>query len=425
LSATILEVIQGPCEGNQAHFALNTELIETLNRVMRAKVVNDCVEEEEIELKKTAVDIFQGLLEGQGEKSVVYERLLSVIHLDVIQLTSIKNNESFVIEDEVRNTKKDLFDEKKILQTECFVLLQMLCDFKPTLNDEIGIDRNANSEAACIEIIWRGSIHRRFFHVPKVCEFLAKSSKDALVEFVDRSNAENKLIDFLNRSHDLFREVKHQQLLNEEKIFNINLSQIFSRENLDRTTWITFIVTLIINVLFLVYYDTDSNKNHTLPSQIVLIIHFLNYLQSVMAFCNLIFFLVVRSPVNYQTIKAAGYDTFNAILFTATDAMTMYYFFYLVISLLGLYVADYYISLLLLDIVVKISTLRDLLNAVLIPRKILAMTGLLALFANYIFAYFIVSIIFYLFFYFLFLYFLFLYFFYHFFYFHFFIPIKK
>ena len=49
VSATILEVIQGPCERNQEHFALNTELIETLNRLMRAKTMRDCVEEEELE----------------------------------------------------------------------------------------------------------------------------------------------------------------------------------------------------------------------------------------------------------------------------------------------------------------------------------------------------------------------------------------
>jgi hypothetical protein len=89
LSATILEVIQGPCGGNQSHFALNTELIETLNRINRTKISADGAEEEETELKKTSIDIFQGLLEGQGEKSLVYERVLSVIHLDIIQVIEV------------------------------------------------------------------------------------------------------------------------------------------------------------------------------------------------------------------------------------------------------------------------------------------------------------------------------------------------
>ena len=33
----------------------------------------------------TCIDIFQALLEGQNLKSVIYERVLSVIHLDIIQ----------------------------------------------------------------------------------------------------------------------------------------------------------------------------------------------------------------------------------------------------------------------------------------------------------------------------------------------------
>ena len=65
-----------------------TELIETLNRKMRVQGLNDCDEEMELELKKTCVDIFQALLEGQGRKVAVYERVLSVIHIDIIEMMS-------------------------------------------------------------------------------------------------------------------------------------------------------------------------------------------------------------------------------------------------------------------------------------------------------------------------------------------------
>jgi hypothetical protein len=40
VSATILEVIQGPCVGNQEYFALSSELIETLNRKIRQRWVS-------------------------------------------------------------------------------------------------------------------------------------------------------------------------------------------------------------------------------------------------------------------------------------------------------------------------------------------------------------------------------------------------
>jgi hypothetical protein len=352
---------------------------------MRAKVVNDCVEEEEIELKKTAVDIFQGLLEGQGEKSVVYERVLSVIHLDIILLMS-KPLEANL--NKSSNKKSDIFLEKQILQTECVVLLQMLCDFKPSLHEELGISRNIDdivgSGTACIEIIWRGSIHRRFFHVPKVCEFLAKSSKDALVEFVDRSNAENKLIDFLNRSHELYREVKHQQFLTEK-----NVSFVFSRTTQDRATWFTFILAVVINAIFVSKYSYHSGEPSITPFYDQLT-NALNLIQLLVSFFALLLYAVVRSPVKYHSFIAEKNNTFNAILLCGSDPLAMYYMVYFAISLLGYVSANYYCSLLLLDIVVKDSTTRDLLNAVVTPGRAIVMGFVLEFFIIYIFSMFMV-----------------------------------
>ena len=387
----ILEVIQGPCEGNQAHFALNTELIETLNRINRAKVINDCVEDEEVDLKKTSIDIFQGLLEGQGEKSVVYERVLSVIHLDIIQMMSINGTMTTFGED----GQADLSEEQEDLKTQCFVLLQMLCNFKPSLYDELGIPQNVDdsgdSNTAMIEVIWRGDIHRVFFHVPAVCKYLAKSSKDKLVEVVDRSNPENKLIDFLFRSHKLYMEVKHQQLLTEMK-----LSAIFSRKNQNYATWCTFIIAIVINCLFITYYDGTLGAPKITNKSAKMVIYGLNLAQTIVASFSMLIWLVVRTPVEYQSFKEAGNSQFKTIFLTATEGFTMYYFFYLVLSILGLTVGDYFLPFLLLDIVAKNSTTRDVLNAVIIPWRQLIMTLILCLFLTYIYAFYLVRYVLYL-----------------------------
>eukprot|EP00981_Chlorochromonas_danica_P002880 scaffold572_cov163-Ochromonas_danica.AAC.10 len=288
VAATILEVIQGPCEGNQVHFALNTELIETLNRLNRAKMSEDSVEEEEVELKKTSIDIFQGLLEGQEyEEAEPQGEASGFSAFTGLSLAAAEPKDS---------------EEKEILQTECVVLLQMLCNFKPSLYDELGISKNiediVGSGTAMIEVIWRGDIHRRFFHVPNICAFLAKSSKDALVENVDRSNAENKLIDFLERAKTLYREVKHQQLLTE-----MNLSQIFSRGNQNRATWIAFILGASINVLLLFSYTTDNGYDPRLPHSIAFAI-----------------------PVKFQSLEAAGHSPSRTILLTAIEPMTINFY---------------------------------------------------------------------------------------------------
>ena len=380
LTALILEVIQGPCEGNQAYFALSTELVEALNRLNRAKVINDCVEEEEIEIKRISIDIFQGLLEGQGDKSMVYDRVLSIVHLDII-LSMSKHVESELLE---------LSEEQIILQTECVVLLQMFCNFRPSLYDELGISRKVEdivgSGTAMIEVIWRGDIHRRFFHVPALCDYLAKSSKDYVVETVDRSNAENKLIDFLARSRDMYREVKHQQLLTE-----LHLSSIFSRTNQDRATWITFFLTVVLNGMFIADYSYRTGDPQLSPLFNDLTT-WINVVQTIVAFFTLVLWLVVRTPVIYQSLLADGNNKFQALLYTSIDGMTLYYVIYLILSMLGIFVNNYFVSLLLLDIVVKDSTTRDVLNAVTTPWKAILMGCILMSFCIYIMAFYAVKL---------------------------------
>jgi hypothetical protein len=392
VAATILEVLQGPCVGNQLHFSLNTELIETLNRLLRAKPVRDCDQADEIELKKIGIDIFQGLLEGQGLKSQVYERVLSVIHIDVIHVLSepeemvapLDEDEEIDLEDFVE------FEEDEdvvLLQTECVVLLQMLCSYKPSLRVELGMSTDISdivgSGTAGVEIMWRGDCQRRFFHVPNICADLSKSSKDKLVEEVDRSTNENKLLDFLSRSYELYREIKHQQILKE-----MNLSLIFSPSSQNTVTWISFYLAFTCNLLLAMNYTAESGKPELSP-QMVDVMFGLNITQITIALFVLVLSLVVRTPVKYQSLEAEGYSGYEVMFYTATDPLTCYYFGYLLCTIAGLVIRDYlFIPPLLLDIIVKNSTTRDVLNAVLIPRKQLLYTMLISLFAIYIYAFF-------------------------------------
>ena len=386
LSATILEVIQGPCELNQEHFILQTELMETLNRLLRALPVGDCVDEEEFELKKTCIDIFQGLLEGRGGSSSIYERVLSVVHLDIIQMLSTPGESCINGQDNNLAT----------LRTESSVLLKVLCDYKPSIQKELemtsgdviqgnSVIGNMCGEVACVEVLWRGELQRRFFHVPQICLDLAKPSKDAFVESVDRSSAENKLQDFLFRSHELYGEIRHQQILKEWKV-----SGLFSRANQNTATWISFFLAVVINFLLLSYYSAENGEPN-LPPQVRIITDTLNLIQLFFSLFTLILFLVVRVPVKYQTNLAAGYSQISTIFYTATDGLTLYYFIYFIICLLAINLSDTFLTFLLLDVVVKNSTTRDVLNAVIYPRRQLGMTILLGVFVVYIFSFVIVS----------------------------------
>jgi hypothetical protein len=150
-------------------------------------------------------------------------------------------------------------------------------------------------------------------------------------------------------------------------------------------------LSIVINVLFLAYYSFENGAPSIAPF-INQLTTYINYLQVVVSVFTLILWLIVRSPVNFQTFRADGFSPFETILYTATDPLTMYYFVYLLLSVLGAFVENYYCALLLLDIVVKNSTTRDVLNSIVTPRKQLAMGLLLEAFVIYIYSFFIVSL---------------------------------
>ncbi|KAJ1430199.1 hypothetical protein B484DRAFT_396044 [Ochromonadaceae sp. CCMP2298] len=87
-------------------------------------------------------------------------------------------------------------------------------------------------------------------------------------------------------------------------------------------------------------------------------IYVLNLVLVATALFVLLLYLVVRVPVNYQTYiekdLPGPYQALNAALYTALDPVTMYYFFYLIIAVVGM---QYHAALtfLLLDFVAKSS----------------------------------------------------------------------
>jgi hypothetical protein len=418
VGATIVEIIQGPCVGNQKHFALDTELLEIVNRIMRAKGVNDCKDDQEIEMKKTCVDTLSALLEGQMPKDPVTVRILSVIHIDIFQtlatpyIPDIPENEH-----EEHDEDEGPDDDQLELQTECVVLLQMLCDYKPSIRkdmEEDGIELDFDS-TACVEVSWDGVLNRRFFNVPDVCHLLAKSSKDRLVQEVDRSNPENKLLDFLDRAQNLYREIKHQEYLKE-----LGIAGIFSPGVHNTTTWVSFFLSLTINTLFTVYYKVkdgdevrenddgqddeynatlDYNKNPfitdptniAIPAGVRSAVNVLNYMQLTTSFFTIILTLVVRSPVIAWALSEDPDITskFQIALYTALDPMTLYYCWYFLFACLGAFYHDMFITFLLLDLIVKNPTTADILNSVLIPKNQLAVAFVLGAFTIYIYTFFI------------------------------------
>ena len=417
---TILEVVQGPCAGNQEHLAINTELVEVLNRLMRARVeVNDCEEEDELDLKVVVLCIFKGLTEGQRSPSIIFDRILSVIHIDALQMLVLPRLGAAVT------------DELTDLQVQTLVVIQVLSNYDPHLNDDLHLPKaimaKMGTQVLSIEVNWNGDLQRRFFPVPDTATKISDAAKDYLVEQVDRSNPELKLLDFVQRSRDIFVELKH-----EDQLQQLGLAGIFNRNVQNNATWIAFFICCFVNVLliaesrdqgpgcpkaeqetfggcvtispgldaakkpegwfsWLIWWVGENMAGGGSAVDLTSFLAFINVIQLAFSVFTFVLFVVVRVPVKYQLTRAKGLDVVSSAITASTDAATVYYGIYCVICALAWKVSSFFSSLLLIDIVMKNSTTRDVLLAVSIPFKQLSATFILATFTIYIFAFFFVS----------------------------------
>jgi hypothetical protein len=404
--STILEVIQGPCAKNQDHFVFKTHLVETLNRKIRSLPSNDCDVIEEIKLKKLAIDIFEALLEGQGQKKDIYERLLSVVHLDVIATICTKdikqshsegdgNDEDDEKEQDKKAISEEYVQEMKALQTECLVFMEMIFDFKPSLRRDLGLDHLKINEldVGCVEVIWNGVLQRRFFNIPDICNDLSVATKDRFVLYVDRSSDDNKRYGLMEAAQGMYKEILHQQVLKD-----LNVAKIFDRTNQERCKWVTFSIILTINVLFLAFYGTDVTSCPTtaypdnvcttpeMPDAVEIVVTVLQVLTIVSSAFTMIQYVVVHVPVIYQSnqLICKG-DRNKTILRTAQDPFLIYY-----IALVSLIWTSFYVRditpLLLLDIVAISPAVQGILMVTWIPRMALFFALFLTVVVIYIYS---------------------------------------
>jgi hypothetical protein len=230
----ILEVIQGPCTGNQTHFAQHTPLVETMNRAMRLSAgtaeerTKNVEKKQELakaveaveELKWMILKIFKALLEGQQKPSPIYERVLSVLHLEVLQMqlqppksgfsTSEMEMAGTELEAEMAMLEQQEVEAAKPLrpvQVESLVLMEMLAGYNTNLKEEMRISdlvrTKLDSSVSSVEIRWHNTLHRRFFHIPSMCKSLSEATKQHLVYTVNRDNQDSKLTDFLEKTDDV------------------------------------------------------------------------------------------------------------------------------------------------------------------------------------------------------------------------------
>jgi hypothetical protein len=355
LVQTILALIQGPCRGNQEHFVLQTNLLASLNRILRMPPPSSPSQSVLDSLKLAVLDVLLACIEGQATSkgSLVMERIQIAIELNVLNLVLMPSDR--IKRDAMEAfSAEDVFVELTPLQSKYLVFLRTI---KKDMSDLIF------HEIVSVEVYWQQQIHEHFFRIPAIANHISESSKSRLIEEVDLSSQDLKLKDFLRISRDLYREALHHDNLERYEISNAwDLRGYLS--------WVMFWSCLVVNGLLLAFYRRDQEDNTLrLPEDIELTIFILLIAQVVYASWSLCVYLIVRTPVQYWS-HTDQFESKSVALVTAlADPLLLWSLCYLLFSLLALISNYLYVSVCLLDFIAMNSTSRDVLNAVVYPAR--------------------------------------------------------
>merc|ERR1711871_499703 len=367
----------------------------------------------------------------QQNPSNAYNRIIATIHLDALQALAMPKDFNISHDTEMSDT-----------QVGSLVLVEMLENYAPEISEQMHMPEELRqqmlSQVASIEVVWtvhdgpgKGTeVVRRFFAVPPMAKNVPGPVRDMVLENVDISNMESKLLNLISMTKDVYIELNHNHWLAEQ-----GMSKVFSRTVQNSVTWVAFWLAFAVNLMILwqhrhitIYLPPTTAKNATVAQimsteenctavQTMYASHFgpdwrnqertdgsdwpdfssctdwsndllmtLKILQIVVAVFVLVLFVVVRAPVNFRVAVRDGSTQFWAAFRAATDKFVLYYIYYLTLTIVG-YKSYLATSFLLLDIIVKNSTTRDVLKAVSLPARQLIATTLLALFVMYIFAF--------------------------------------
>ena len=415
---TIQRLMHGPCRGNQDFFVMRTDLLSSLNRIMRIskRATGGAIDREgtgmsvspgEL-LQESVIDVLSALLEGQGTDSVVLERVSTSIELNVLNMLIFSSEQ---LEDDSNDWQSSI----SALQSKYLVLLATLGKRAGAI--PVKIRQLMDHHVAFVDIVYRQEVHRNYFHIPYIVEDLSGASVERIYADIDHTTHELKLRGFCDGAFQLFVDVMHQQNLKRFGIGNVwSMKDILS--------WIMLLIAVIMNGLVLFSYKAiitdhhnDGDDDHRrylaastsvvwpysvvrMPSNIAEAVRALNVVQIVLASLTFTIYLIVRLPVVYRLQREEGASQGLAVATSIIDPRFLWYTIYLFVCVFA-YVwkgvkdkhrPEIYLSILLLDFMVITKTTTHLLKAVIYPFKQLVATLtimciLITVFNGFIFEY--------------------------------------
>jgi hypothetical protein len=362
---TIRKLLHGPCRENQNCIILNTEVLVSLNRLIRLSrpkgaFLTASWNYDIEQLKECVIDTLRSMIEGFFKDNVVFDRLLSSIEFNVLSLLLMPAEEDGEDVMEFGFTK---------MESKYLTLLNSLetPSYFEGLHDFCLV--KAREAIRFVDVKWQNSTHRIYFNVPTIVEDLAS---DYMTNFDgDGASQEDKLYNFLITIKALYVEAKHQQVVKQ-----YGLSWLWSRK-----TYLSiglFLVGSVLNFLILFYYHRNSaGEIHLGGSEeddVKLVISILMFANILMVVMMVILYFTVRLPASFKTHLANGESVMKSLFLMLLEPLPWWYLIVLYCSIVGYMKDSIYCIVFMLEWIVIDSTSRQLLQAVYYPFKQLVAT---------------------------------------------------
>uniref|UniRef100_A0A9J8B1R0 Inositol 1,4,5-trisphosphate receptor n=1 Tax=Cyprinus carpio carpio TaxID=630221 RepID=A0A9J8B1R0_CYPCA len=419
---TITEYCQGPCHENQSCIARHESngidiiialIVNPIDPLGKSRL--DLV----LELKNNASKLLLAIMESRHDSEnadkILYKMRPNEL-VDVIKEAYVQGEES-----EIDQETSDQIRPKDVGHN-IYILAHQLARHRKNLQQSLkpGPDPTIEGEAALlyyanhtaqIEIVRHDrTMEQIVFPVPNICEYLTEESKVRVFTTTERDDQGSKVNDFFQQFDDLYNEMRWQK-----KIRN-NAPLFWVSKHISLWGSISFNLAVLINLAVALFYPFgDDGDEGVLPPFLSILLWVAVVVSTftlfvlprrggILAFLVTVIFRSIYTLGLGPTLLLLGAaNLLNKIVFLVSfvgnqgtftrgyKAVIMDVFFllhvsFVIVCMLGLFVHEFFYSILLFDLVRREETLLNVIRSVTKNGRSIFLTAVLAIILVYLFS---------------------------------------
>lgn len=424
---TLTEYCQGPCHENQNCIAMHESngidiiialILNDINPLGKKRM--DLV----LELKNNASKLLLAIMESRADSENAERILYNMSPKQLLDVACTAYHQEGEDDDDDEESEEMIESDDGVSPKEVghniYILCHQLAQHNKELQSLLKInhadpDSKMNqalqyytSHTVQIEIVRHDrTMEQIVFPVPQICEFLTRESKMKVYFTAERDEQGSKVLDFFERTDDLFSEMKWQKKLRGQPLL------YWVSRHMSMWSTIAFNFAVLINVIVAFFYPFTEVKE--LDSRIsgllwaVMLVSLATVITvprsaGIRIFITAVIFRMIYSIGLQPSLWVLG--TVNLIItsvhlvsimgnhgtFTKsfqqilTDFELLYHIGYLIVCVSGLCMHPFFYSVLLLDVVYQEETLKNVIKSVTRNGRSIILTAILALILVYLFS---------------------------------------